>query len=125
MPEYQRELGPQVRVFFRTAVKLSDMGELIAADEKAVLLNVTIQLAGGGVAHFAQRRIEHDPGQPFLVHLARQTAEATGQALGGGLYVNYAFALVWGADVAWWWLGPRSYLARPRACQGGGPEESQ
>ena len=45
---------------------------------------------------------------------ARQTAEFAGWNWGGGLYVNYAFLLFWLADVAWWWLSPGSYAARPR-----------
>ena len=45
---------------------------------------------------------------------ARQTEEAVGLDWGGGLYVNYAFTLVWLADVGWWWMNAPSYLARPR-----------
>jgi hypothetical protein len=45
---------------------------------------------------------------------ARQTAETVGIDWGGGLYVNYAFTLVWLADVCWWWGAASSYLARPR-----------
>ena len=33
---------------------------------------------------------------------------------GDGIFVNYAFALVWFADVAWVWVSPSSYLVRPR-----------
>lgn len=36
---------------------------------------------------------------------------------GGGLYANYGFAAVWTADVCWWWLAPRRYLARPRGLE--------
>ena len=32
----------------------------------------------------------------------------------GGLYVNYAFTLVWLADVVWWWANDASYRSRPR-----------
>jgi hypothetical protein len=45
---------------------------------------------------------------------ARQSAEVVGLAWGGGLYANYAFTLVWGADVAWWWAAPAHYRQRPR-----------
>jgi hypothetical protein len=45
---------------------------------------------------------------------ARQTAEVTGLDWGAGLYVNYAFTLIWLADVAWWWVAPASYASRPR-----------
>jgi hypothetical protein len=33
---------------------------------------------------------------------------------GDGIFVNYAFALVWLADAAWAWVSVRSYLTRPR-----------
>src|SRR5436853_3325012 len=32
---------------------------------------------------------------------------------GGGIYVSYAFTLVWGLDVAWWWLAPAARARRP------------
>jgi hypothetical protein len=46
---------------------------------------------------------------------ARQTRAVTGLDWGGGLYVNYAFLLVWTADVLWWWLSPAAFGRRPRA----------
>jgi hypothetical protein len=48
---------------------------------------------------------------------ARQASEAVGLAWGGGLYANYAFALVWGADVAWWLSRPAAYVARPAVAE--------
>ena len=45
---------------------------------------------------------------------ARQTAEVVGLQWGGGLYANYGFALIWLADVIWWWRGLGRYEARPR-----------
>lgn len=44
---------------------------------------------------------------------ARQTGELTGLHWGGGIYLNYIFALAWLADVGWWWLSPKSFAARP------------
>ena len=35
---------------------------------------------------------------------ARQTNEVFGIDWGGGLFVNYAVALLWMSDVAWWWF---------------------
>ena len=35
---------------------------------------------------------------------ARQTAELFGVDWGGGLYFNYVFTAVWGADVFWNWI---------------------
>ncbi|MGH9315055.1 MAG: hypothetical protein ACRD09_06370 [Vicinamibacterales bacterium] len=46
---------------------------------------------------------------------ARQTAELTGLRWAGGLFVNYAFLVVWVADAAWWWAAPASYRNRPAA----------
>lgn len=43
---------------------------------------------------------------------ARQTGEVVGWHWGGGVWVNHAFALVWGADVIWWNASPRGYLRR-------------
>jgi hypothetical protein len=45
---------------------------------------------------------------------ARRTDEVIGLHWGGGVYVNYAFALAWGLDVAWWWWAPGHYESRPR-----------
>jgi hypothetical protein len=45
---------------------------------------------------------------------ARQTAELLGLEWGGGLFLNYAFTIVWAADVTWWWYGPEHYEKRPR-----------
>jgi len=44
---------------------------------------------------------------------ARQTAEMTGIHWGGGLFLNYLFALAWLADTLWWWLAPASFARRP------------
>ena len=41
---------------------------------------------------------------------ARQTAELFGVNSGGGLYFNYVFTAVWGADVLWSWTDAK----RPR-----------
>jgi hypothetical protein len=49
---------------------------------------------------------------------ARRTADAVGWASGAGLYANYLFLLVWGADVAWWWLAPAGYRSRPAWAEG-------
>lgn len=46
---------------------------------------------------------------------ARRGAEVAGRPTPEGIYFNYAFTLVWTLDVAWWWIAPRSYVARPSA----------
>lgn len=47
-------------------------------------------------------------------HTARRTAEVVGLNWGGGLYWNYAFTVVWLADVVWMWVWPESYRSRWR-----------
>ncbi|QDU35916.1 hypothetical protein Mal4_01980 [Maioricimonas rarisocia] len=47
-------------------------------------------------------------------HVARQTAAVTGWHWGGGLYVNYAFTLLWLADVAVTWQAYRRNRLLPR-----------
>ena len=45
---------------------------------------------------------------------ARQTAEVFGIDWGGGVFINYAVALLWAGDVVWWWIaGLSSYRRRP------------
>ena len=45
---------------------------------------------------------------------ARQTAQVFAINWGGGLFVNYAVATLWTADVAsWWFAGLSSYRRRP------------
>ena len=50
---------------------------------------------------------------------ARQVAEHPWFAVeaGGGVYVNYAFCLLWVADAAWWWAAPRKYAQRSLAIE--------
>jgi hypothetical protein len=45
---------------------------------------------------------------------AQQTLAATGMAISAGLFVNYAFALVWLGEISWWWRFPEGYRGRPR-----------
>lgn len=48
------------------------------------------------------------------VETARQTAEVFVINWGGGLFINYAIASLWIADVSWWWFaGVGSYRRRP------------
>jgi hypothetical protein len=48
---------------------------------------------------------------------AQQTEAVTGLATDVGLYVNYAFVLLWLAEIAWWWRSPRGYRERARALE--------
>jgi hypothetical protein len=45
---------------------------------------------------------------------ARQTADVVRINWGGGLFINYAVASLWAADVGWWWFaGLDAYRRRP------------
>jgi hypothetical protein len=46
-------------------------------------------------------------------HTAQQTTRMAGLDWGGGIYFNYLLMILWAGDVAWWWLGPKSFRARP------------
>jgi hypothetical protein len=50
-------------------------------------------------------------------HTAAQTADIVGLDWGGGIWVNYAFTLVWVMEAIWWWTSPLRYLARPRGVE--------
>ena len=67
------------------------------------------------LAHVAAAfHFEHDWSHDHAwAHTAQRTWALTGWDWGGGLWVNYAFTLLWSADAAWWWAGPRSHQARP------------
>ena len=48
------------------------------------------------------------------IDTARQTARVFGINWGGGLFINYAVAILWAADVLWWWFaGVTAYRRRP------------
>jgi hypothetical protein len=44
---------------------------------------------------------------------ARRTKEVVNLNWGGGLFVNYLFALAWLSDVLWWWIARETYEKRP------------
>jgi hypothetical protein len=50
--------------------------------------------------------------QSAYVDTARQTAEVVGINWGGGLFINYVVAILWIADVTWWWLAGLSAYRR-------------
>jgi hypothetical protein len=39
-----------------------------------------------------------------VAHTAQRTNEVVGLSWGGGVYINYAFTILWVADVVWWWI---------------------
>jgi len=57
--------------------------------------------------------------QAAVVETARQTRELFGMDTGVGIWFNYLFTAVWGADVAWWWLDPNGYVRRPTPVSAG------
>lgn len=44
----------------------------------------------------------------------RQTRVVVGLSFAGGIYFNYALALLWVGDCLWWWWDPMGYPRRPR-----------
>src|SRR5436190_19630563 len=89
--------------------------------------------SGGGTSH-AARWLNTAGCAAFLAHVAaafhfyhhwshaaayadtaRQTAEFSGWNWGGGLYLNYLFAVLWLGEVIWSWVSPASYVDRSRA----------
>lgn len=68
------------------------------------------------LAHFisAFQFYHHWSHQSAYIDTARQTAEVFAINWGGGLFINYAVAILWIADVTSWWLaGLSSYRRRP------------
>lgn len=45
---------------------------------------------------------------------ARQTADFSGWNWGGGLFINYLFALVWLGEVVWSWANPSAHVRRAK-----------
>jgi hypothetical protein len=45
---------------------------------------------------------------------ALRTEQVMGVFSGAGLYLNYLFALLWPADVIWWWNAPAAHVKQPR-----------
>jgi hypothetical protein len=50
-----------------------------------------------------------------LLDTVRQTQAVTGLAFAGGLFINYAFLLLWLIETAWWCCCPARYRERARA----------
>jgi hypothetical protein len=52
---------------------------------------------------FAFQFLHHWSHAAAVEHAARRTFEVVGFEFGAGIYVNYAFTLLWVGDVALWW----------------------
>ena len=57
--------------------------------------------------------VHHWSHASLVAQTARRTYEVTGMNWGGGVYVNYAFALLWVLDVGWWWTRAGSTRGEP------------
>jgi hypothetical protein len=62
---------------------------------------------------FAFQFLHHWSHTAAVEHSARRTFEVVGFEFGSGIYVNYAFTLLWVADVILWWR--RSLIGKPIA----------
>lgn len=50
-----------------------------------------------------------------VAHTARRTFEVVGVNWGGGIYINYAFTVLWVANVVWWWIRAARHEPTPAA----------
>ena len=50
-------------------------------------------------------------------HTAARTAAVIGLDWGGGIWVNYAFTVMWLGEAVWWWVDADGYRGRPRAVE--------
>lgn len=91
-----------VVVFWGTASALIFRGYLARVEWVCAWLMLVAHVAAA--FHFAHGWSHEDA--------YRHTAATAG--VGEGLYVNYLFVAVWGADAVWLAISPRSYAARPR-----------
>lgn len=46
-------------------------------------------------------------------HTAAMEHVQRASGFGPGIFVSYSFTLLWGTDVAWWWLAPKTRDRRP------------
>ena len=76
------------------------------------VLGVASYLAHVAVAFGTHHGWSHTAAYAYT---AAQTDALVGLAWGGGLWVNYAFTLLWVAEGAWWLALPASYVRRAPA----------
>lgn len=90
-------------------------GRVAEGTRRAWTLGVVFYLVHSGAAFAGSYEWSH---AVAIEETARQTLEATGFDSGMGLWLNYAFGLIWLLDAASWWiLGTGRYLGRPRSIQ--------
>jgi len=52
-----------------------------------------------------------------FAEVARRTYDQVGIAWGGGIYFNYALAVLWLIDAAFWWMSAHAYAHRSRVLE--------
>ena len=76
------------------------------------LLGAAAYLAHVGAAFAIHHGWSH---AAAYAHTAARTEALLGLAWGGGLWVNYAFTVLWVGEALWWQLRPAGYARRARA----------
>jgi hypothetical protein len=62
---------------------------------------------------FAFHFLHHWSHTAAVAHTARRTYEVVGVRFGDGIYVNYAFTVLWVTDVVWWWIRAARHQSTP------------
>jgi hypothetical protein len=56
--------------------------------------------------------------QAAMEHVAQETARVMGRAMGQGIFVSYAYTLIWALDAIWWWAaGHQRYFNNVQSLQ--------
>lgn len=111
VPGIGLELGPELTRWMARLAVAGWTGWLLStvAGVPATVRRLlwTVGLAGHLCHVFcAFHFIHHWSHAEAVLHTARLTERVTGWGWGQGVWVNYAFTLVWLADAAWWWSRP-------------------
>jgi hypothetical protein len=85
----------------------------IAFVKREMFLMVRIVWALGCLLLLLHVAVAFHLGHGWSHEAAREHTRRVG-GYGDGIFVNYAFALVWFADAVWAWVSVRSYRSRPR-----------
>lgn len=111
--------SPLVALTIWTALALYAVGEYgrarrpPAAWARPVWLLGALAYLGHVTAAFG---IHHDWSHAAAyAHTAAQTEAYFGLDWGGGIWMNYAFTVIWVAEGLWWQLAPAHYARRPPA----------
>ena len=112
-------VSPVVALTIWTALALYVAGEFGRARRPPAAWARQVWLLGGLVylGHVAAAfGIHHDWSHAAAyAYTAARTDAYFGLDWGGGLWVNYAFTVIWVAEGLWWRLAPAHYARRPPA----------